>query len=164
LIPIDDIEALKRMAIAMFLGALIGFERERADKPAGIRTYMLVSQGAALFMIVGLMLSRQMAEVGGISDPGRIASTVVQGIGFLAGGVILTSGRRVRGLTTAAGIWVVCGIGLLSGAGMVEIAAFATLATLVALILVKQLARFVPVVDDEGDGKSVSSQSARDDD
>lgn len=138
MIPIDDIEALKRMAIAMLLGAFVGLERERADKPAGIRTYMLVSQGAALFMIAGLLISREMAGIGELSDPGRVASTIVQGIGFLAAGVILTTGRKVRGLTTAAGIWVVAAVGLLTGAGILLIAAVATIATTAALYLVKK--------------------------
>jgi putative Mg2+ transporter-C (MgtC) family protein len=143
--PIDDIEALKRMAVAMALGAIVGFERERADKPAGIRTNMLVCQGAALFMLVGLLLSQQMAAAGGISDPGRIASTVVQGIGFLAAGVILTTGRQVHGLTTAAGIWVVAAVGLLAGAGFFVIASVASLATVAALYLVKRYVE-LPVI------------------
>jgi putative Mg2+ transporter-C (MgtC) family protein len=137
-IPIDDTEVLKRMAIAMLLGAIVGLERERADKPAGIRTYMLVSQGAALFMIAGLLISREMAAAGEMSDPGRVASTIAQGIGFLAAGVILTTGRKIRGLTTAAGIWVVAAIGLLAGAGFLLIASVATLATVAALYLVKR--------------------------
>ena len=133
MIPVDDVEALKRMAIAMLLGALVGLEREHADKPAGIRTCMLVSQGAALFMLAGLLISREMIAAGQISDPGRVASTIVQGIGFLAAGVILTTGRKVRGLTTAAGIWVVAAVGLLTGAGFLLVAAVATLATVAAV-------------------------------
>lgn len=146
MIPIDDMEALKRMAIAMLLGALVGLEREHAEKPAGIRTCMLVSQGAALFMIAGLLISREMNLLGELSDPGRVASTIVQGIGFLAGGVILTSGRKVRGLTTAAGIWVVAAIGLLTGAGFEFIAGVATIATVAALYLVKKYIEGEPIV------------------
>ncbi|MGI9255182.1 MAG: MgtC/SapB family protein, partial [Thermomicrobiales bacterium] len=106
---------------------------------------MLVSQGAALFMLCGLLITREMALFGGVSDPARIASTVVQGIGFLAGGVILTSGKRVRGLTTAAGIWVVAAIGLLTGAGFTLIASVATIATVAALYLVKKFVEHSPV-------------------
>ncbi|MFM9107594.1 MAG: MgtC/SapB family protein [Chloroflexota bacterium] len=138
MIPIDDVEALKRMAIAMLLGALVGLEREHADKPAGIRTCMLVSQGAALFMLAGLLISRELTLSGQFSDPGRVASTIVQGIGFLAAGVIITTGRKVRGLTTAAGIWVVAAIGLLTGAGFLLLAGVATVATVAALYLVKK--------------------------
>ena len=136
--PLSDVEALTRMAIAMALGALLGLERERAEKPAGVRTYMLVAQGAALFMICGLMLSDELRTYGIVSDPGRIASTVVQGVGFLAGGVILTNGRRVRGMTTAASIWVAAALGLLTGAGFTLVAAVAALTTVAALVVLHQ--------------------------
>lgn len=136
---LTDAEALTRMAIAMALGALLGVERERTDKPAGIRTYMLVAEGAALFIICGLMLAAQLTANGLVSDPGRIASTVVQGIGFLAGGVILTTGRRVHGMTTAASIWVAAALGLLVGAGFVVVATVATLVTIAALLVIHQL-------------------------
>ena len=131
---LSTIEAVRRLGAALLAGALLGYERERADKPAGLRTYMLVSEGAALFMICSLMLGDQRVAAGAPYDPSRIASTVVQGIGFLAGGVILSSGRRVRGLTTAAGIWVTAAIGLLAGAGFYAITAIATATTLVALV------------------------------
>jgi putative Mg2+ transporter-C (MgtC) family protein len=137
--PLTDVIALQRLAIAMVAGVALGFERRRAEKPAGIRTYMLVVQGAALFMICAIMLSQQMIAAGFDSDPGRIASTVVQGIGFIAAGVILTTGREIVGLTTAAGLWVATAVGLLIGAGFLLIAIVATVATIVALTI---LARF----------------------
>ena len=121
--------------MALLAGALIGFERERADKPAGLRTYMLVCEGAALFMICSIMLGDQVARsTGDPYDPSRIASTVVQGIGFLAGGVILTSGRKVLGLTTAAAMWVTAALGLLIGAGFYVIALVSTAATMLTLL------------------------------
>ena len=130
-------EAILRMAIAIGLGAALGFERERLAKPAGLRTYALVCLGAAMFMIGSILLGDEVREVGGAGyDPSRIASTIVQGIGFLAAGVIFSSGGRVQGLTTAAGIWVTAAIGLLVGAGfyLVAIAGAAmTIATLVIL-------------------------------
>jgi putative Mg2+ transporter-C (MgtC) family protein len=129
------LEAVERLGMALVIGGLLGLERERADKPAGLRTYMLVCEGSALFMICSLMLGDLVARTSGDPyDPSRIASTVVQGIGFLAGGVILTTGRRVRGLTTAAGIWVTAALGLLVGAGFYVISIVATAATLVALV------------------------------
>jgi putative Mg2+ transporter-C (MgtC) family protein len=139
--PLSDIEAIQRMAAAMLAGIVLGFERKRADKPAGIRTYMLVTQGAALFMICAIMLSAQVTMFDGtVSDPGRIASTVVQGIGFIAAGVIITTGgREVIGLTTAAGLWVATAIGLLIGAGFYPIALVATIATVIGLILLRQM-------------------------
>ena len=132
---LSNIEAIERMAIAIVVGALVGFERERLDKPAGLRTYMLVCEGAALFMIASLLIGEQVRAMGGASyDPSRIASTVVQGIGFLGGGAIITSGGRVRGLTTAAGIWVVAALGILIGAGFYLISFAATALTLVGLV------------------------------
>lgn len=131
---LTDVETFKRLALAMAAGAILGFERERAEKPAGLRTYMLVTEGAALFMICALMLSQQLADAGRISDPGRMASTVIQGIGFIAAGVILTTGQKVIGLTTAAGLWVATAIGLLIGAGFFALAIGATFATIFGLL------------------------------
>ena len=136
---LSEIEAIQRMALAMVVGAVLGVERERLDRPAGLRTYMLVVEGACLFMVCSILLSEQVVRAGGISDPGRIASTVVQGIGFIAAGVILTTGREVVGLTTAAGLWVATALGLLIGAGFYVIALVAAVATLVALIALRQV-------------------------
>lgn len=121
----------------MVAGAALGFERERAYKPAGLRTYMLVAEGAALFMMCALLLSQQLLLDGRVSDPGRMASTVIQGIGFIAAGVIITTGREVYGLTTAAGIWVTTAVGLLIGAGFYVLAIAATILTIVGLIVLR---------------------------
>ncbi len=133
----------------MVAGVALGFERERASKPAGIRTYMLVTEGAALFMICAILLSDQIAQAGGVSDPGRIASTVVQGIGFIAAGVILTTGREIVGLTTAAGLWVATAVGLLIGAGFFPIALVATAATIVGLIVLHRFERQIIGEDEQ---------------
>jgi putative Mg2+ transporter-C (MgtC) family protein len=135
--PLTDVETFKRLALAMVAGAALGLERERALKPAGLRTYMLVVEGAALFMLCALLLSQQLNDAGRLSDPGRIASTVIQGIGFIAAGVIITTGREVVGLTTAAGIWVATAVGLLIGAGFITLGLGATAVTIVALIGLK---------------------------
>lgn len=142
--PLSDFETFQRLALAMAVGAVLGLERERADKPAGIRTYMLVCEGAALFMLCAILLSAELAGRGQTSDPGRIASTVVQGIGFLAGGVILTTGRQVRGLTTAAGMWVTAALGLLIGAGFFALAIGAAAFTVLALIALHAVERRIP--------------------
>lgn len=141
--PLTDIETFKRLALAMVAGAALGFEREQADKPAGMRTYMLVVEGAALFMLCALLLNQQMNDAGRLSDPGRIASTVIQGIGFIAAGVIITTGREVVGLTTAAGIWVAAAIGLLIGAGFLSLGLGATVITILALLLLHQIKKFI---------------------
>ncbi len=136
---LSEYEALGRMGIAMAVGAMLGLEREVLGKSAGIRTVMLVCQGAALFMICSVLLTEQVALAGGIADPTRMASTVVQGIGFLAGGLIFTARERVRGLTTAAEIWVAAALGLLIGAGFLFVALGGAAATVVALVVVRAL-------------------------
>lgn len=127
----------------MAAGLILGLEREHADKPAGVRTFMLVCEGAALFMLCGLLLSDQLAAANRISDPGRIASTVIQGIGFIAAGVILTRGSQIVGLTTAAGIWVTAAIGLLIGAGFTTLGLGATAITVVSLFLLRELGHHI---------------------
>jgi len=134
---LSDVEAIERLALAMVIGAVLGLERERLDRPAGLRTYMLVVEGACLFMICAILLAQHIDRAGGVSDPSRIASTVVQGIGFIAAGVILTTGKEVIGLTTAAGLWVATALGLLIGAGFYVIAIVATVVTVVALIALR---------------------------
>jgi putative Mg2+ transporter-C (MgtC) family protein len=136
---LSDVEAVQRLALAMVVGAVLGVERERLDRPAGLRTYMLVTEGACLFMICAILLAEQIVRAGGVSDPGRIASTVVQGIGFIAAGVILTTGKEVVGLTTAAGLWVATALGLLIGAGFFVIAVIAAVATVLALVVLRHV-------------------------
>lgn len=143
LVP-TELEALGRMAVAMAVGATLGLEREWLNKSAGIRTLMLVCQGAALFMICSALIAGDVAAAGGLADQTRIASTVVQGIGFLAGGLIFTARERVRGLTTAAEVWVAAALGLLIGAGYLTIAIAAAGGTLVALVALRWLQRAMP--------------------
>jgi putative Mg2+ transporter-C (MgtC) family protein len=126
-------EALIRVGLALSAGALLGLEREVADKPAGLRTYALVAQGAGLFMVLGILLSGQQYSGSASIDPSRIASTVVQGIGFIAGGVIFTVGARVQGLTTAAGVWVAAAAGLMIGGGFYIVGFGAVVMSLVVL-------------------------------
>jgi putative Mg2+ transporter-C (MgtC) family protein len=124
-------ELLLRLLIAMVLGSLIGYERERRGKPAGVRTHGMVSVGAALFTVVS------MYGFGGAGDPARVAAQIVTGIGFLGAGAILHQRDSVQGLTTAASLWVTAAIGLSVGVGM-ELMSVAT------AILVFLLLRFGP--------------------
>lgn len=110
-------EIILRLALACLLGALIGLERESLNRPAGLRTYTLVCVGSALAMIVSLDMYYQYHNTVN-ADPGRIAAQVVSGIGFLGAGTIMREGATVRGLTTAAGLWVVACVGLAIGAGL----------------------------------------------
>jgi putative Mg2+ transporter-C (MgtC) family protein len=115
---LTNLEVFERLGLALLLGSVIGIEREWNAKPAGIRTYALVCQGSALFMLVGLLPSEQLSGSATAGfDPSRVASTVAQGVGFIAGGAIFGKGGHVRGLTTAAGIWVTAALGLMIGAG-----------------------------------------------
>jgi len=110
--PISELELVGRLLLAVFLGFLIGLERELAGQPAGERTHALASLGAAIFALVSLLGFPK-------PDPARVAAGVVTGLGFLGAGMILKEkGREVHGLTTAAGIWAVGGIGLAIGAGL----------------------------------------------
>ena len=109
------------------LGGLIGFEREVRAKEAGLRTHFLVALGAALFMVIS-----QYAFVGRF-DAARVAAQVVSGIGFIGAGVIIFQKNVVRGVTTAAGLWVAAAIGLASGAGMYAVAIASTLMALLCL-------------------------------
>ena len=132
-------EAIERIVVALVAGALLGLEREWTGKAAGIRTYALAAEGAALFMIAALLLGDEMRAAGLTYDPSRIAATVVQGIGFIAAGVIIRHKAQVRGLTTAAGLWVSAAVGLLIGAGFYFVAFAAVAATILALIVLKSL-------------------------
>jgi putative Mg2+ transporter-C (MgtC) family protein len=131
-----------RIAVGALLGGAIGFERDRHGRQAGLRTHLLVAMASATFMVVSAHFAfhqayGQASHIG--VDPSRIAASVVSGIGFLAGGVILKSGLNVRGLTTAAGLWLVGAIGLAAGAGMYLVALAVTLMGLVALTLLRML-------------------------
>lgn len=117
-----------RLGVAAALGAAIGWEREWGDRAAGLRTHALVSMGAALIMIVSSygFAGVVAADRTVVLDPSRVAAQVVSGIGFLGAGTIIVRRSAVRGLTTAASIWVVAGIGLACGAGLFLAAAAAT--------------------------------------
>ena len=119
-----------RLVVAMILGALIGTERELRAKNAGFRTHFLVALGSALFCIVS-----QFGFPEGLRDSSRVAAQVVSGIGFLGAGTIILQRSKVRGLTTAAGLWVTAAIGLACGTGLYLIATITTLLALLGLEL-----------------------------
>ena len=129
-------EVLARLALAAALGAAIGFERELREREAGLRTHLLVCLGSGLFTIVSAYGFREFLTSGDAvvrADPTRIAAQIVTGIGFLGAGAIIRQGISVRGLTTAATLWVAAGIGMAAGAGYYSGAVIATVLTLVAL-------------------------------
>ena len=129
-------EVLVRIILAGVLGGAIGAEREIREREAGLRTHMLVAVGAALFTIVSAYAwaDFQFSTREGITfDPTRIAAQVVTGIGFLGAGAIIRQGLSIRGLTTAASLWVVAAIGMASGAGYYSAAVITTVLVLVSL-------------------------------
>src|SRR5699024_4697525 len=123
-------EVLIRLAIATALCGLIGLERELRGHPAGLRTHAIVGIGAALFTIAG---AYGLGELKAEADPTRVAAQIASGVGFLGAGVILRHGLDVRGLTTAATLWLAAAVGLASGAGMGPAALITT--ALVVLVL-----------------------------
>lgn len=133
-------EVLIRLLVAAALSSLVGLEREHLLWAAGIRTHMLVSVGACLFMLVSAFgFSDSLSADHVVLDPSRAAAQVVSGIGFLGAGAILARGEIVRGLTTAASIWSVAAIGLAVGGGLFFAAAASTVIILVILAGIKPL-------------------------
>jgi len=114
IVHITDYEIALRLFLACVFGGVVGFQRERHDSPAGFRTYILVYLGSALIMVLSMYGFSDFPTTG---DPARLAAQVVSGIGFLGAGTILRDGVSVKGLTTAASLWVVSSIGLAAGAG-----------------------------------------------
>jgi len=154
---ISEWDALGRIAVALVLGGLIGFDRQRLNKPAGVRTHMLVAAGAALFIVVAVLLSEGLEGLGTESakiDVSRIAAGIVAGVGFLGAGAIITRHDRVSGLTTAAGIWITAAIGTAIGFGFWILGIGSTVAVLViyAMAVVAEK-RISPPRD--GDGSDV---------
>lgn len=125
------LEMLLRLLLAVTLGAGIGYQRERAGKTAGLRTYILVSSGAALFTIASIY------GFSGAVDPSRVAAGVVVGIGFIGAGVIFRGEEGIEGITTATSIWVTAATGLAAGAGLYLISVITALITIGILMIPK---------------------------
>jgi len=139
---VSDTDMMVRLIIAAVLGVIIGLEREKHGRVAGLRTHMLVCVGSTLIMLTSMHvfdLYKGVAEV----DPARIAAQVVTGVGFLGAGTILRFRASIRGLTTAASLWVVAGIGLAIGSGMLNAAIGATILVLISLFLFSKLEKLL---------------------
>ncbi|WP_224982136.1 MgtC/SapB family protein [Geomonas agri] len=140
--PDFDIYLLCRLLLASFLGGLIGLEREIHGRPAGFRTHLLVSLGSCLFTISSIEIYRIFGNFAGGPvgvDPGRVAAQVVAGIGFLGAGAIIRERASIRGLTTAACLWVAAALGIACGIGLFWLAISVTLVALVNLLLLKEV-------------------------
>lgn len=142
-----DLEMIIKLLLASLLGAVIGLEREVHGRPAGFRTHLLVSLGSCLFVIISIDLYRiygNFTATGPVGvDPGRIAAQVVTGIGFLGAGAIIRERASIRGLTTAACLWVAAAIGLACGAGRYEPAIVVTILAFVSLLLLKKVENLI---------------------
>ena len=136
---IDEVQILIRLLIAALLGAMIGFERERQNQPAGLRTHTILAVGSTLAMTLSINIAMQFRSLVPNGDPARLAAQVISGIGFLGAGAILRFGNNIRGLTTATSLWTLAIIGLAVGAGHFFSAVAATVLLLVVLTLLDQV-------------------------
>ena len=130
------LEAFFRILLAAALGMAIGAEREHRHKSAGLRTYAMVALGSALFTVISVY---GFEGRGTVYDPGRIASQIVVGIGFIGAGMIILRENKIEGLTTAASVWTTAGVGMAVGFGLYYIAAFATFVILAVILILSAL-------------------------
>jgi putative Mg2+ transporter-C (MgtC) family protein len=142
-------KASARLLIAVVLGGVVGFDRERHDKPAGLRTHMLISLAAAMFTLLALELYQHMVEANAHSgaDPIRIIEAVTSGVAFLAAGAIIQGRGAVQGITTGANMWLAGSVGVACGAGYYLLALIGT----VLAVLILTLLRAVEVRIENGD-------------
>jgi putative Mg2+ transporter-C (MgtC) family protein len=132
---ISEVDIIIRLLLAAFLGMVVGYEREKQNQPAGLRTHAILALGACLAMTISINIAMQFYPDVPNGDPGRLAAQVVSGIGFLGAGAILRYGTNVKGLTTATSLWTIAIVGLGVGAGHY----FSAVGTTVILIIVLAL-------------------------
>lgn len=133
-IEVNTVSSIYRLLLSMLLGSVVGYERKRKGQSAGVRTFSLIAMGATLAMLLSIYVPQEYLGLKN-GDPGRIAAQVITGIGFLGAGAIIQMKGSVRGLTTAAGIWMVATIGMAVGVGMYWVSVAAT--GLILFILVQ---------------------------
>ncbi len=143
--------AVLRLSIAVLLGAVVGIEREMTQKSAGMRTHILVCMGACIFTLLSISDLWQAGipthplpegvKLTLVQDPGRIAAQIVTGIGFIGGGALLRYGSNIRGVTTAASLWLIASVGMLVGVGAIYLASVATAIAVVVLFSLGRLER-----------------------
>jgi len=132
-----SLEFLIQVLLAMLLGGLLGMERERIHKPAGLRTYIMVCLGAMLFTVLSVQVAIDFANDTLSVDPTRIAAQVLTGIGFIGAGVIMKRDEHIEGVTTAAGLWLCAAVGMAVGFSYYFMAVVTTIAGIVAFLLIK---------------------------
>lgn len=139
---LNDAEIIIRLVLSLILSGLIGLERQMHRRTAGLRTHILVSLGSCLIMLTSLYIFAIYKNEANV-DPARIAAGVITGIGFLGAGTIIREREGVKGLTTAASLWVVAGIGLATGCGFYKAALFTTILALLTLFFLKYIERIM---------------------
>lgn len=141
-----DFQIIVRLTLSLLLGGLIGLEREMHGRPAGLRTHILVSVGSCLIMLTSMYIFAIYNTTARV-DPSRIAANVVTGIGFLGAGAIIRDSGGVRGLTTAASLWMAAGIGLAIGCGFYTAGMFSTVITLIVLFFLRVAEGAIPKIN-----------------
>lgn len=158
---LTEAEIALRLVLATVFGALVGFERELRDRPAGLRTHMLIALAAAMFTILAFEIFYALRAHGDVAnmDPLRLVEAVTAGVAFLAAGSILQSRGRIKGLTTGAGMWLAGSLGLACGAGFYTIAAMGGALTLFILVVLRYVElHYLP----DGDVAPKTPEAAKD--
>ena len=141
----NELDILWRLGLALLLSSAIGVEREMGQKSAGLRTYSLVGVGAAVFMLVSIYgFSDALGQSHTALDPSRVAAQIVSGIGFIGGGIIFVRRDTVRGLTTAAGVWVTAAVGMACGGNLPLVAIATTVVYMIVAYVYPFLLRILP--------------------
>ncbi len=143
-----------RLLIAALFGGLVGLEREWRGRPAGLRTNLIIALGSCLFTILSIYGFERVQAM----DPGRVAAQIVTGVGFLGAGALIQRDGKVRGLTTAADIWLVSAIGMTVAVGMIGLATFVTLLSIAALYFLAPLSKWI---EENGNGNHEAEELSR---
>jgi putative Mg2+ transporter-C (MgtC) family protein len=143
-LEVSYLDMVLRLACALFVGAVIGTEREYTHRPAGMRTHILVSVGSCVVMLTSQVIFAKYLPYGITADPARLSAQVISGVGFLGAGTIMREGVTVKGLTTAASLWTVACLGIAAGGGFYEVALLGMLFALTALTIFEWLQRMLP--------------------
>lgn len=146
-IDVNSINSIYKLLLSMLLGSVVGYERKRKGQSAGVRTFALIAMGATLAMLLSVYVPQEYLGLKN-GDPGRIAAQVVTGVGFLGAGAIIQMKGSVRGLTTAAGIWMVATIGMAVGVGMYWVSIAATALILFILVQLERIEHKVSLGSD----------------
>ena len=153
----QGVKQFTELGAAFVLSAAVGLEREIRQKSAGLRTYTIVGTTAALFLLISKYgFTNVLADGRVVLDPSRVAAQIVSGIGFIGAGLIFVRGDRVKGLTTAATVWLVTGIGMACGAGLPLLALAVTCAYFIVAFVFPLLLRLLPGTPDSTEQGNVS--------